>query len=78
VPLSDALRLEVVLPQHADEHRPERPVLLAIDQEFGATATPTPRAQTDPIGGLLPSRPTGLGKPCGVRSWSWRATESLT
>ncbi len=23
------------LPQHPDEHRPERPVLLAVDQELG-------------------------------------------
>jgi hypothetical protein len=27
--------LGVDLPQHPDEHRPERPVLLAVDQEFG-------------------------------------------
>jgi hypothetical protein len=27
------------LPQHPDQHRPERPVLLAIDQEFGKGAT---------------------------------------
>jgi hypothetical protein len=27
--------LTVGLPQHADEHRPERPVLLAVDQQLG-------------------------------------------
>ena len=26
------------LPQHPDEHRPKRPVLLAVDQEFGEGA----------------------------------------
>ena len=27
-------------PQHPDEHRSKRPVLLAVDQEFGKGATP--------------------------------------
>jgi hypothetical protein len=27
--------LAVGLPQHPDQHRPERPVLLAVDQELG-------------------------------------------
>ena len=30
-----AKRSSTVLSQHADEHRPERPVLLAVDQQFG-------------------------------------------
>ena len=25
----------LVLPQHPDQHRPERPVLLAVDQQLG-------------------------------------------
>jgi hypothetical protein len=25
----------LILPQHPDEHRPQRPVLLAVDQELG-------------------------------------------
>jgi hypothetical protein len=29
------LSRSVSLPQHADEHRPERPILLAVDQELG-------------------------------------------
>jgi hypothetical protein len=29
---TDRLLLAVGLPQHADEHRPEPPVLLAVDQ----------------------------------------------
>jgi len=28
----------LVLPQHADQHRPERPVLLAVDQKLGESA----------------------------------------
>jgi hypothetical protein len=28
----------VCLPQHAEEHRPERPVLLVVDQELGECA----------------------------------------
>jgi hypothetical protein len=34
----DALGAPVALPQHPDEHRPKRPVVLAIDQEFGEGA----------------------------------------
>jgi hypothetical protein len=30
------------LPQHLDEHRPERPVLLAVDQELGEAASVPP------------------------------------
>jgi hypothetical protein len=29
----------LVLSQHPDEHRPKRPILLAVDQEFGEGAT---------------------------------------
>jgi hypothetical protein len=31
----DALGVPVALAQHPDEHRPERPVLLAVDQALG-------------------------------------------
>jgi hypothetical protein len=31
--------LAVALPHHPDEHRPERPILLAVDQELGEGAT---------------------------------------
>jgi hypothetical protein len=31
-------KLAFGLPQHADEHRPERPILLAVDQELGEGA----------------------------------------
>jgi hypothetical protein len=30
--------LPLCLPQHADEHRPKRPVLLAVDQQLGESA----------------------------------------
>jgi hypothetical protein len=36
------------LPQHPDEHRPERPVLLAVDQELGE-GTALRVAQDSPI-----------------------------
>jgi hypothetical protein len=29
----------LVLPQHPDQHRRERPILLAVDQQFGEGAT---------------------------------------
>ena len=35
LPIPSALSL----PQHPDEHRPERPILLAVDQEFGEGAS---------------------------------------
>ena len=33
------LSLLAGLPQHPDEHRPKRPILLAVDQELGEGAT---------------------------------------
>jgi hypothetical protein len=42
-----------VLPQHPDEHRPERPVLLAVDQELGeGPALWVSPELSDPIGPL--------------------------
>jgi hypothetical protein len=39
------------LPQHANQHRPERPVLLAVDQEFGEGATLRVAPElSDPVG----------------------------
>jgi hypothetical protein len=35
---SNALAFPLGLPQHPDEHRAERPVLLAVDQQFGEGA----------------------------------------
>ena len=29
--------LLIVLPQHADEHRPQRPIFLAVEQQLDAT-----------------------------------------
>ena len=34
----DALGVPVAVSQHPDEHRPQRPVLLAVDQELGEGA----------------------------------------
>jgi hypothetical protein len=34
-----AAAIAFVLPQHPDEHRPKRPILLAVDQELGEGAT---------------------------------------
>jgi hypothetical protein len=36
----NALGVPVALPQHPDEHRPERPVLLAVDQQLEDGASP--------------------------------------
>jgi hypothetical protein len=41
------------LPQHPDEHRPERPVLLPLDQELGEGAAPRIAPElADPLGAL--------------------------
>jgi hypothetical protein len=41
------------LPQHLDEHRPERPVFLAVDQEFGEGAALRVAPElADPIGAV--------------------------
>ena len=46
-------RLVVGLPQHPDEHRPERPVLLAVDQELGEGAALRVAPElSDPVGSL--------------------------
>jgi hypothetical protein len=43
----------LVLAQHADEHRPKRPILLAVDQEFGEGATLRVAPElSDPVGSL--------------------------
>ena len=39
-------RLAVRLPMHPDEHRPERPVLLAVEQQLGEVAGPRLRGLT--------------------------------
>jgi len=46
-------KLAVGLPQHPDEHRPERPILLAVDEEFGEGAALRVAPElTDPVGPL--------------------------
>jgi hypothetical protein len=46
-------RLTVALPQHPDEHRSERPVLLVVDQKLGEGATLRVAPElADPVGPL--------------------------
>jgi hypothetical protein len=52
-PLRGEKRSSTVFSKHADEHRPQRPVLLAVDQEFGERARlRVPLELTDPVGSL--------------------------
>jgi hypothetical protein len=47
------LTSSVGLPQHADEHRPQRPVLLAVDQQLGeCTALWVAPELTYPVGSV--------------------------
>jgi hypothetical protein len=54
--------VSVSLPQHPDEHRPERPVLLAVDQQLGEGAT-LRVAQNSPIR-------SARSKSGSIRTWS--------
>jgi hypothetical protein len=48
-----ALASTVALPQHPDQHRPERSILLAVDEEFGEGAALRIASElTDPVGAL--------------------------
>ena len=42
----DLVELTLILAQHADQHRPKRPILLAIDQQFAER----PRLRVPPVG----------------------------
>jgi hypothetical protein len=45
--------LAVVLAEHSDEHSPQRPILLAVDQELGEGATLWVAPElADPVGSL--------------------------
>ncbi len=45
--------LALALSQHPDQHRPERPILLAVDQELGEVATLWVAPElADPVGSL--------------------------
>ena len=48
-----SLPITVGLPQHADQHRSQRPVLLAVDQELGEGAS---RGFAQVLGMSIPSR----------------------
>jgi hypothetical protein len=46
-------RLAVGLPQHPDEHCPQRPILLAVDQQLGECARlRVPPELADPVGSV--------------------------
>jgi hypothetical protein len=46
-------RSPLALPQHPDQHRPERPVLLAVDQQLGeGMRLRVPPNSADPVGSL--------------------------
>jgi hypothetical protein len=48
-----ALASTIALPQHSDEHRPQRPVLLAVDQQLGEGAALRVALElSDPVGPL--------------------------
>jgi hypothetical protein len=61
-PVRCALAAPVALPQHADEHRPERPVLLAVDQELGEG----PRLRVPQYEPIASAR----SKSGSIRTWS--------
>ena len=45
--------LTVGLPQHPDEHRPKRPILLAVDQQLGEGAALRVAPElADPVGAI--------------------------
>jgi hypothetical protein len=48
-----AIGSAIGFPKHPDQHRPKRPVLLAVDQEFGEGATLRVAPElSDPVGPL--------------------------
>jgi hypothetical protein len=50
--------LPLALPQHPDQHRPERPILLAVDQELGEGATLRMAPDlADPVGAVEVAEP---------------------
>jgi hypothetical protein len=53
VSTSSTCLLPLHLPQHPDEHRPERPILLSVDQQLGAGAALRVAPElADPFGAL--------------------------
>jgi hypothetical protein len=63
-------RSVVGLPQHPDEHRPKRPILLAVDQELGERSglgVPVERADpVDPVEVWEAKDVEELGAGCGT------------
>ena len=80
-----ALTTPSSLPQHPDEHRPEHPVLLAVDQELGQGATlrvAQDRPASSPlVSAVVPVRAPGCRRPprcVGERPLDWPAAGSRT
>jgi hypothetical protein len=47
------LATSLSLPQHPNQHRPERPILLAVDQQLGKRAgLGVPLELSDPVGAV--------------------------
>jgi hypothetical protein len=56
--LGASISLPLNLSQHAEEHRPERPVLLAVDQQIGEGAALRVAPElADPVAGSPSARP---------------------
>jgi hypothetical protein len=74
--------LALSLPQHPDEHRPERPVLLAVDQQLGEGAALRVAPElSDPVGSLevgehqdVKELGAGSGPRASIRSRRTRST----
>jgi hypothetical protein len=54
------LSVRADIPQHPDQHRSERPVLLAVDQEFGEGAIVGPPSFSAPSQTRLAIPPTAV------------------
>jgi hypothetical protein len=64
--------LALGLPQHPDEHRPERPILLAVDQKSGEGATlRIAPVLADPVGSLEVGEQEDVEQ-LGAGSWAER------
>jgi hypothetical protein len=58
------------LPQHANQHRPERPVLLAVDQELGeGPALRVAPELSYPVGSLEVGEHEDVEQPASCRRW---------
>jgi hypothetical protein len=75
---SAGVGLQLRLPQHADQHGPERPILLAVDQQLGECAV-CGRLQHSPIHSA-PSMSESIrpGEPVGATTMLLEAQDAVT